>query len=243
MRGQLGGREWKMASTVAAHIGQSDLKNTSFALLLFSDSIREQIDFSRGNSAVANRLLDIWSDSAYIKKSVRGRTALLDAILCALGLLGAGSTGFSDSVYVISDGGDNVSRSHLQNVRKALASDGVRLHVTLLAPETPVVLPQDAASAKDLIDLATESGGLVLGPLGLERSGYDLPEPWRRALANQLSLMYLGMTDNDLIEIELPQSVDKRRKWSLELSPATKKLDKDLWIAYPQQLFPCNGAH
>ena len=146
-------------------------------------------------------------------------------------------------MYVISDGGDNVSRSHLQNVRKALASDGVRLHATLLAPETPIVLPQDAASAKDLTDLATESGGLVLGPLGLERSGYDLPEPWRRALANQLSLMYLGMTDNDLIEIELPQSVDKRRKWSLELSPATKKLDKDLWIAYPQRLFPCNGAH
>ncbi len=57
MRGEMGGREWKMASTVAAHIGQSDLKNTSFALLLFSDSIREQTDFSHGNSAVMNRLL------------------------------------------------------------------------------------------------------------------------------------------------------------------------------------------
>jgi hypothetical protein len=130
----------------------------------------------------------------------------------------------------------------LENVRKALASGRVRLHITLLAPETPfsVIPPLYAESVKDLADLATESGGLVLGPLGLERSGYDLPEPRRRAVANQLSLMYLGMTDNDLIEIELPQSVDKWRKWSLALSPATKKLYKDLWIDYPQHLFPCN---
>lgn len=241
MRGEVAGREWKMASRVAAHIGQSNLKNTSFALVVFSDSVREQIDFSKDNSAVANRLLDIWSDTSYAQKSVRGQTALLDAILSALRLLG--DSRYSESVYVISDAGDNVSRSHLENVRKALASGGVRLHVTLLAPETPfsVIPPQYEDNAKDLTDLATESGGLVLGPLGLDRSGYDVPEPQRRAIANQLSLMYLGMTDNDVIEIELPQSADKWRKWSLELSPATKKLYKDLLIVYPQQLSPCNG--
>lgn len=238
MRGEVAGREWKMASRVAAHIGQSNLKNTSFALFVFSDSVREQIDFSLDNSAVANRLLDIWSDTSYAKKSVRGQTALLDAILSALRLLG--DSRYSESVYVISDGGDNVSRSHLENVRNALASGGVRLHVTLLGPESRIS-PQEAASARDLADLAAESGGLVLGPLGLNRSGYDLPEPQRRALANQLSLMYLGMTDNNLIEIELPQSADKWRKWSLELSPATKKLYKDLLIVYPQQLSPCNA--
>jgi hypothetical protein len=90
----------------------------------------------------------------------------------------------------------------------------------------------------------SESGGLIVGPLGLAPSGsvsYDLTEVERRAIATQLSLMYLGMTDNDLIEIELPQSVDKWRKWSLELSPATQKLYKDLWVAYPQELAPCSA--
>jgi len=240
MRGEMGGREWKMASTVAAHIGQSDLKNTSFALLLFSDSIREQIDFSQGNSAVMNRLLEIWSDSSYVKKNVRGQTALLDAILSALRMLTVGD--FSDSVYLISDGGDNLSRSHLNDVRKALAAAQVRLHVTLLAQDGPIS-PSESLGAADVRELAYESGGLIMGSLGLATSGsvsYDLAEVKRRAVATQLSLMYLGMTDNDLIEIELPQSVDKWRKWFLELSPATKKLYKDLWIAYPQQLSPCN---
>jgi Mg-chelatase subunit ChlD len=153
MRGELGGREWKIASTVAAHIGQSDLKNTSFALLLFSDSVREQIDFSQFNSAVASRLLDIWSDTTYAKKSVRGRTALLDAIFSALRLLG--DSRYSESVYVISDGGDNVSRSHLNDVRKALAAAQVRLHVTLLTPDSHIS-PSESMGATDLRELATE---------------------------------------------------------------------------------------
>jgi von Willebrand factor type A domain len=241
MRGELGGQEWKIASTVAAHIGQSDLKNTSFALLLFSDSVREQIYFSQGNPAVASRLLDIWSDTTYAKKSVRGRTALLDAILSALRLLG--DSGYSESVYVISDGGDNLSRSHLNDVRKALAAAQVRLHVTLLAPDSRIS-PLESMGATDLMELASESGGLIVGPLGLAPSGsvsYDLAEVERRAIATQLSLLYLGMTNNDLVDIELPQAVDKWRKWTLELSPASKKLYKDLWVTYPQELAPCSA--
>jgi len=243
MRGEVGGREWKIASTVAAHLGQAGLKNTSFALLLFSDQAREQIEFSQGNSAVTNRLLEIWSDSSYVKKNVRGRTALLDAIISALRMLTVSD--FSDSVYLISDGGDNLSRSHLNDVRKALAAAQVRLHVTLLAPDGRVS-PSESMGATDVMELASESGGLIVGPLGLAPSGsvsYDLAEVERRAIATQLSLMYLGMTNNDLVDIELPQPVDKWRKWTLELSPASKKLYKDLWIAYPQELAPCGALH
>jgi hypothetical protein len=241
MLGESAGQEWKITSAIAAHIGQSGLRNTSYALLLFSDKVHEQIDFSQGNSAVANRLLDIWSDPSYAKKNVRGTTALLDTILSAVRLLGV--SGSSDSIYVISDGGDNRSRSHLQDVRNALVTAGVRLHVTLLGPEIPLYahLPQESESAEGLLDLVDDSGGLIVGPLGLGNSGYNLAESQRRVLAARLFLMYRGMTANDLVDIELPQSVDKWRKWSLELSPKIKKLYKDLWIAYPHELAPCSA--
>ncbi len=240
MRGEVSGKEWKLASSVAAHFGQANLKSTSLALFLFSDKVLEQIDFAQGNSVIANRLLNIWSDPTYVKKNVRGTTALFDTISSALRSLGG--SGYSDSVYVISDGGDNHSRSSFGNVRNALAAAGVRLHVTLLAPES-LSSPQESMGAKDLSDLVMESGGLLVCPLGRTHTGYlsyDLAEDQRRALATQLSLMYLGMTNNDVIEIELPRPVDKLREWTLELFPATKKLYNDLWIAYPQQLAPCN---
>ena len=241
MRGEVSGKEWKLASSVAAHFGQANLKSTSLALFLFSDKVLEEIDFAQGNPVIANRLLNIWSDPTYVKKNVRGTTALFDTISSTLRSLGG--SGYSDSVYVISDGGDNHSRSSFGNVRNALAAAGVRLHVTLLAPES-LISPQESMGAKDLTDLVMESGGLLVGPLGKTHTGYvsyDLPEDQRRALATQLSLMYLGMTNNDVIEIELPRPVDKLREWTLELSPATKKVYKDLWIAYPQQLTPCNA--
>src|SRR5947209_2512306 len=95
------------------------------------------------------------------------------------------------AVYLISDGGDNLSRSHLNDVRKALAAAQVRLHVTLLAQDGPIS-PSESLGAADVRELAYESGGLVMGSLGLATSGsvrYDLAEVKRRAVASQLSLM------------------------------------------------------
>lgn len=112
------------------------------------------------------------------------------------------------------------------------------MHVTLLAPETALSYrsrtPEEEAGATELADLVNEAGGVFMDASGANGRGfasYDRKEKQRRALAAGLSLMYRGMTANDLVDIELPQSVGKWRKWSLELSPKTKKLLKDLWLA------------
>src|SRR5260370_6671141 len=62
MRGEESGKEWKLASSVAAHFSQANLKSTSPALFLFSDKVLEQIDFPQCTSAIANHLLYIRSE-------------------------------------------------------------------------------------------------------------------------------------------------------------------------------------
>src|SRR2546429_6178011 len=114
----------EIARAIATHLVDAHLANTSLALLFFSDQVHEQIGFSDGTPTLAKRLLDISANPDYVKKNVLGKTALYDAVLAALHLLDA--PGFSDSIYLISDGGDNKSRSNQRDVRRALVSSGVR---------------------------------------------------------------------------------------------------------------------
>jgi hypothetical protein len=48
------------------------------------------------------------------------------------------------------------------------------------------------------------------------------------------------MTDDELLQIELPQAIQKWERVSLELSADKKALHKYLVIAYPKELAPCN---
>jgi len=66
------------------------------------------VDFVKGNSVVGEKLSRIAEDRGYIKSRVNGRTALRDAILLGIQLLNHPSS--ADAVYVLTDGGDNLSR-------------------------------------------------------------------------------------------------------------------------------------
>lgn len=241
MLGDPPGRKWQLAQFVAAHIAKAKLPNTSLALLLFSDQINQQVDFFQGDSAVERRLLEIDADTNFPKKQVRGKTALRDAVLSALRLLG--DLGYANSIYIITDGGDNESRNRFQQVRNDLVSSGVRLYVTLLTSNRP--MPDEQTGLIEVAELAKATGGLVLGPVGGQPFGkvsYGLTKDELRGIAIRLDELYLAMTTNDTIEIELPQIVKKWSKWSLEISSEKKSAHKDWLVAYPQEVAPCAGT-
>lgn len=60
-----------------------------------------------------------------------GLTALWSAVGEAAKMFGTPSLG--DTIYVISDGGDNRSRTHMRDVLQALTGSGIRLFATVLA--------------------------------------------------------------------------------------------------------------
>jgi hypothetical protein len=234
-------RKWQLAQFVAAHIAKAKLPNTSLALLLFSDQVNQEVDFSEGDSAVERRLLEIEADANFAKKQLRGKTALRDAVLSALRLLG--DPGYANSIYIITDGGDNESRNRFQQVRDDLVRSGVRLYVTLLTSVR--LMPDEQSGLIEVAELAKDSGGLVLGPVGGQpfgRVSNGLTKDELRRIAIRLDELYLVMTTNDLMGIELPQSVKKWSKWTLEISKEQKSAHKDWLLAYPQEVAPCVAA-
>lgn len=241
MLGDPPGRKWQLAQFVAAHIAKARLPNTSLALLLFSDQVNQQVDFSEGDPAVERRLLEIEADANFAKKQLRGKTALRDAVLSARRLLG--DPAYANSIYIITDGGDNESRNRFKEVRDVLVSSGVRLYVTLLASNR--LMPDEQSGLIEVAELAKATGGLVLGPVGGQpfgRVSYGLTKNELRGIALRLDELYLAMTANDLMEIELPQIVKKWEKWSLDVSSSQKSAHKDWLVAYPQEVAPCVAA-
>lgn len=243
--GQSEGSKWGIARLAASHIAHANLQNTSLALLVFSDRVNEQIDFSQGTPAVTKRLSEIATDTSFAKTRVRGTTAMRDAVLSALRLLD--EPGFMNSIYVISDGGDNKSKSGFRSVRDALDAAGARLFVTLLAEDPCGQSPEEQEGLIEAADLTAATGGFVLGPLGNAipgRVNYNLSKDQLSGVAMGLDGLYLAMTRNDLVEIELPQSVNKWSKWSLQFPADVRKTHKDWLVIYPQSLAPCSApAH
>jgi len=245
--GQPDAEEWETAHSIASHISRTTLQNTSLALLLFSDKVNEQIDFAKGTQAVADRLTQIGKDPSYAKEYLRGKTALRDAVLAAMQPLG--NPGFSDSIYVIGDGSDNKSRYGFHDVRDALVGKGVRFYVSMLSFGSVAGISgwsrqSEESDPKESAEFAVASGGLVLGRLGVgpfRKERYTLTGNQRANTEASLNSMYLGMTRNDLIEIQLPQAVDNWAKWSLDLSPPQKRAHKDRFVVYPQELAPCSA--
>jgi hypothetical protein len=245
--GQPDAEEWVAAHSIASHISHTTLQDTSLALLLFSDKVNEQIDFPKGARVIADRLSAIGNDSSYAQEYLRGSTALRDAVLAAMQLLG--TPGFSDAIYVIGDGSDNKSRNGFHVVRDALVSRGVRLHISMLSFGSVAGISgwsrrSEESDPQESADLAAASGGLVLGRLGVgpfRKEFYNLKGKQRDSTETALNSMYMGMTRNDLVEIELPQALDNWTKWSLELSPQQKKVHKDWFVIYPHELAPCSA--
>jgi hypothetical protein len=243
MLGQSEGSKWRMARFVAMQIAHANWQDTSLALLVFSDRVTEQIDFSQGSSAVARRLSEIATDNSFTKTNVQGTTAMRDAILSALRLMD--DPNFVNSIYLITDGGDNKSKNGFRSVRDALDTAGVRLFVTLLSPDDPGhSAPEEQAGPIEAADLAAATGGFVLGPLGagaFGRVSYNLSKDQWRGVAIGLDGLYMAMTRNDLIEIELPQTLNKWSRWSLQFTHDLRKTHKDWLVVYPSELTPCSA--
>jgi hypothetical protein len=240
----LKGRPWELALKIASNIAESNSENAPLALIIYSDKIHEQVDFGQGTSEVRTRLKAISADPTYVKKNIKGSTtATFDAMLSALRLLGASDS--SDSIYLISDGVENQSRFEAKDVTHALGLRGVRLYVSLFESSTPEGFGKvgEEAVVETVTKLTIDSGGLIIGPLGTSSpngTNYNMTNDQLKGLTVALDRLHGAMTDDQLLEIELPQAIQKWERVSLELSPDRKALHKNFVIAYPKELAPCS---
>ena len=226
--------KWRQVLTPASLLADTGMPNTQLALLLFKDKIEEQIGFSQGQRAIAERLRQMRSGTAMVPG---GRSALYDSLLVGLQLLETPTS--ADSLYLISDGADNASRAHIDELTKRLSSSGVRLFVSLAVGEygNRYPTPEEQYGPANMSDLAKRTGGDIHTPFGQ----HFPTKPEEAARSQQAILRFQkGMLENYRIELELPARLDKPRRLEVKLSEGSRVPWKGARLNYPTELASCN---
>ncbi len=228
----------RAASDVAAHAPP----DSSVALLVFNDKVKQEVDFSAGPKAVLERIAQV-REGRTPDRLPAGRTPLRDAVLEGLKLLEPVTPG--DVIYVITDGGDNASKSSSIAVEKALLSAGIRLF-GFLAADGPELrrTPEELSGPHDFLQLVQATGGNALQLNGTSWSEPRYPEEERdrMALTAATRRLYLQMAQFYRLEVELPEPVNKRRGWKLEMVNERGAKMKEWQVAYQATLLPCKPS-
>jgi Mg-chelatase subunit ChlD len=236
-----GAPRWKLAVTLARHFFAVNRQESPIALIIFNDQVTDAIDFTSGNSAVADKLQQIGLDSQYMKANVKGKTALRDAILQGLRLLDHPTS--ADAVYVLSDGGDNTSTHSVPDVNQRLAATSVRLFAVFLeegrlSRSRP---PEEESGPGELAEIARKSGGEILSVASKQGDQVALTaDPDGKFKTEEtLSRLYQTIVRDTLVEIELPLPIAKTVTWELRLSDSARRQWKGAQLTYPTNLLGC----
>jgi len=227
---------WGRVLAPAFNLAGTRLADTQMALLIFNEKIIEQIGFDGGQQAVAARLRELESDVKSASKLVRGRTALSDALVAGLQLLDNPTS--ADILYLVSDGGDNASHAHFDEVGRRLTSSGVRLFVSAVFNELEARgrSPEEIYGPEELIRLAKITGGEVISPYA---RGVPISRKDREQFVARVFEFHASMIEDYLLEAEFPESLDKHRTWELKLSKQKREQWKNATILYPTELPAC----
>src|SRR3989442_665859 len=176
--------KWLSALEVAGDAVVHLPVETQVGLTVFDERILESVDFSAGRKAIAAKIIALKAGSKAVPSKTR-RTALWDSLLKVLSLLG--QLGPGGAVYLISDGGDNLSKASPRQVEDAFLQAGARLFTFLLITQSQLgyLLTDEQEGLNALKDISESTGGdhIVLAVGGKTgRSVFHLGKEERAAL-------------------------------------------------------------
>ena len=234
--------KWQMTLEVVGDAVAHLPAETRVALSIFDERIRESLGFSAGRKAVAERVIALKAGASALPSKTR-RTALWDSLLKAVSLFGQPRPG--DAVYLISDGGDNLSKTSPRQVEEAFLEAHARLFTFLLISRSQLgyLMPGEQEGLNALKEISESTGGdhIVLAVGGkTERFVFQLGKDVRAAVVRAAQDIYAQMKDMSWLEISLPVSVDRPREWSLQLNRRQNKGFQHFELRYPHKLLPCS---
>jgi len=211
---------------------------SEIAVVTFADKVHDVFDFSKGRPFLRH-----WAaQEPTMQSHVKGETALLDAVMVATQILQPSRAG--DTIYAITDGGDNVSHASPGDVKKVLMRSGVRLYVFLFAE----YVPRGAIwfSPAEFMEIARDSGGYIYGVPSrgeapgtryapIQRFTYDLDQKGSeaiKAITQSLCAQIGGFYSLQIIDPELK----KDGKLKMEVKANSGEPMKDVNSAYPSVL-------
>lgn len=226
--------KWRIAREAVEDLLTETPADVQVALVTFSYNAHDILDFSQGRSSITEWLKrgpSQWTD-------IKGRTALYDAVAAAAKLLEPALPG--DSIYAITDGGDNSSHISETVTKQRLLQSQIRLFVFLLAEPTPT--DKELLEPEAVTELARDTGGFVFGVLGRRQTlfamdfdyedgkkGQDRISLYTRALNIQVNGFYT-------LQLNTPPFAKKSSKVFLEIVDGNGKVRKNLAWTYQRAL-------
>jgi Mg-chelatase subunit ChlD len=229
-------REWQVYVGVARDLTRLLPPDGSIGLVVFTSKIEKYIPLTRDRAEIQKELA--WLQAGTEK--FEGKTSLWDTVSVASSEFDAPQEG--DAIYAITDGGDNTSKTRLNQLREILSEKRIRLF--MFSKQT---LPDEDISTEhvglmNIQDLADSTGGHAVRihpnaqedvPKLTDKSGKATPE-------GALVLRQFGeIFTFNRVEIELPERFEKSQEWSLDTKGLTAH---DLLLTYPRRLAGCGTA-
>jgi hypothetical protein len=240
MAGESGDKRWRITSDAVEDLLKDSPADVPIALMTFSENVHDTFDFSQSRASIS-----AWLGRGVTKQGdsrVHGRTAIFDAILAAKQLLGTIQPG--DSIYLITDAGDNSSHIHGRAVRKLLVDSQIRLFVFLLSEPSPGDMNAGSDSLKEI---ARATGGFVFGVSGHNRGvefmpswtyAFDYNEQTRQRIELYTQALNIQANGFYTLRVDLPAAPEKAHKVSLEVVDGGGKPRNDVAYTYSTALLP-----
>ncbi|HKW68527.1 MAG TPA: hypothetical protein VJP04_14630 [Terriglobales bacterium] len=217
------GTDWKLVPKLGAYAADILPADASVAAATVNEN--PQIGSFGDRAHARGRILAITRDS------IRGRTPLFDTIHQAL--LTVGPPLFGDVLYLITDGGDDVSKLNEQDVINELASRGTRVFVILAMSGRPRT-EEERNGPELMLRLAEQTGGYVFAVV---RSFDGSAE--RTALLKLAPFVESFITTSYRLQLSAPEATAKPMSLSIRYTgPKNELTKKSMWI-YPHRVGPC----
>jgi von Willebrand factor type A domain len=229
--------EWKNVLAVAKEIVTLMPSHVSIAITTFSSRSHVVSDFSDDRATKLSKLAAL-EGIDWVHQEDSKNTALLDAIASALALLRPAQSG--DTIFLLTDGGDNASMEKTPALARELLESDVRVFGLIGFPPpliSAVAPPPQPAEVRLIPDAIPITGGqhaafrwVVKGPLADGLMKNVLASAARFVLA--ISYSYR-------LELVLDRRIDSYKRWQLDVKQGSAKRTPH-YIAFPQRLAPCN---
>jgi hypothetical protein len=225
-------KKWRIAHEAIEDLLRETPADVQVAMLTFSSQVHDRFDFSQGRSSIA-----AWLKRGPSQRSdIKGTTAFYDAAAAAAKLLEPALPG--DSIYAITDGGDNSSRISKNAAKQRLVQSQIRLFVFLFSDP---MTTEEERGAESVMELARDTGGFVFGVSGqpsLRDLDFDYDDDKKARERINLYTRALNIQVNGFyaLQLDTPPSARKSSKVSLEIVDGSGKVMKGVTWTYQSAL-------
>jgi len=154
--GSMSWMRWSVVQQATFAVLQLIPAGVPISIFSFDDSPRRLVSLTADRELVTSSLQQFLASS---KESVRGRTALFDAIDVALSSLSPAQPG--DLILLLTDGEDNKSRMDAGTLQKKLLNSETRLFALLLGPESGQFAIPEQRGTTETERMVERTGGVL----------------------------------------------------------------------------------